>query len=171
MNTLEAIYSRRSIRAFSAKEVDGKYIEQLIKAAMYAPSARNTQSWSFIVVNQKERLEQLSDIHPYAKMLKSASAAILVCGDLQLEESLIYQIQNCSAATQNILLAAHEMDLGAVWLGIQPREDRIIKMIDFFKLPSHIVPITLVAIGHKVESPPIPERNVKDKLRYDVWGD
>lgn len=171
MNTLDAIFSRRSIRSFKNKSVAPDLIQQILKAAMYAPSARNTQSWSFIVVDDRERLDKLAEIHPYAKMLKTAAIAILVCGDLLMEESIIYQIQNCSAATQNILLATHDLGMGAVWLGIQPREDRIIKMRDFFKLPKHIAPITLVALGYPTDSPPIPERMNIERVKYNFWSD
>ncbi len=170
MDTLKAIHSRRSIRKFTGKPVEQNALHEILKAAMFAPSARNTRAWYFIVEENSERLIQLADIHPYGKMLSTAGAAILVCGDLEREGSLLYHVQNCSAATQNALLAAHEMGLGAVWLGIQPREQRIRDMARFFNLPDHIVPVTLIAIGQPLEIPATPERFMPERVFYGTWG-
>jgi nitroreductase len=169
MNTLEAINTRRSIRKFTGEPVDRVMLQKVLHAAMYAPSARNTRPWYFLVEQDPERLVRLAGIHPYGKMLSSAGAAILVCGDLKREESLVYHVQNCSAATQNALLAAHELGLGAVWLGIQPREKRVRDMRSFFHLPSHIEPITLVAIGHPKEHPASPDRFMPERIIYGQW--
>jgi nitroreductase len=171
MNTLDAIFSRRSIRKFDGRPVGRAILLQILKAAMYAPSARNSQAWHFIVEEDRARLMQLARIHPYGKMLGEAGAAILVCGDRSIDDSLLYQVQNCSAATQNALLAAHALGVGAVWLGIQPREKRIQDMKEFFKLPGHVVPVSLIAIGHPLEQPAIPERFSPDKIKFGEWSD
>lgn len=169
MHVMEAILSRRSIRKFTPEPIPDELLMSLLKAAMYAPSARNTQAWNFIVVRNKSRLMALAEIHPYAKMLQSADSAILVCGNLAKEPEVPYLLQNCSAATQNILLAAHDSGLGSVWLGIQPREDRILEMGRFFKLPESLVPISLVALGFPDESFPVPERNWKSCIARETW--
>lgn len=166
MNTIEAIFSRRSIRKFTIESISDEHVETILKAAMFAPSARNTQPWYFIVTKERKRLDELAKLHPYAKMLNSATLAILVCGSLQIEPSENYLFQNCSAATQNILLAAHELGLGAVWLGIQPRKDRINKMIDFFHLPDYIIPISLIGIGHPNEIKEAPDRFKQERILY-----
>ncbi len=171
MNTLDAIFSRRSIRKFDGRPVSRELLMQIIKAAMYAPSARNSQAWYFIVEEDRDRLRQLAQIHPYGKMLGKAGAAVLTCGDRSIDEALLYLVQNCSAATQNALLAAHALGLGAVWLGIQPREKRIQDMKDFFKLPGHIVPVSLIAIGNPLEQPGEPIRFRPEKIKFGQWED
>jgi len=171
MNTLESIFSRRSIRKFDGHPIPRDLLLQILKAAMYAPSARNSQAWHFVLEEERERLIQLAGIHPYGKMLDSAGAAILVCGDKKIDESLLYLVQNCAAATQNALLAAHELGLGAVWLGIQPREQRVQSMKEFFNLPDHIVPISLIAVGYPVQQPASVERFKPDRIQYGKWQD
>lgn len=169
MNTIEAIFSRRSIRKFTIEPVSDEYVETLLRAAMFAPSARNSQPWYFVVTKQRKRLDELAKLHPYAKMLNSATLSILVCGSLQIEPSENYLIQNCSAATQNILLAAHELGLGSVWLGIQPRKDRIDKMVEFFRLPDYIIPVSLIGIGHPNEIKNIPDRFIRERIFYETF--
>jgi nitroreductase len=171
MDLIRTILTRRSVRNFKQKAIPNELTKELIRAGMYAPSARNTQPWHFIVTDKREKLDALSEIHPYALMLKKATLAILVCGDLKLENSEYYIIQNCSAATQNILLAAHSLGLGSVWLGIQPRKERIKSMKDFFKLPDHIIPVSLIAVGYPDESVQMPERFKPERIKYDEWKD
>ncbi|MDX9694521.1 MAG: nitroreductase family protein [Bacteroidales bacterium] len=127
MEILEGIITRRSIRKYTDKKISDDQVQMLLKAGMYAPSARNQQPWHFLVINDKRTLNQLSEIHPYAKMLTEAQLSILVCGDETLELSTGYWVVDCSVATQNILLAAHGMGLGAVWLGLlhAKRESRL----------------------------------------------
>lgn len=170
MNTFDSIISRRSIRKFKNIPIEEEKINKLLKAAMYAPSARNVQPWYYIYTENREKLDQLSEIHPYAKMLKEATLAILVCGDLNNEKMSEYIIQNCAAATQNILLAATEIGLGSVWLGIQPREDRILNMKKFFRLPENIIPVSLIAIGYPDEFKETPERFKPDRIKKDFWN-
>ena len=124
MDLLEGIFTRRSIRKYKEGIVTQDQVNILLKAGMYAPSARNQQPWHFVVIQDKTTLKRLSEVHPYAKMLTEAQLAILVLGDETLELSNDYWVVDCSAATQNILLAAHGIGLGAVWLGLHPREER-----------------------------------------------
>lgn len=170
METIDAIFQRRSIRKYRREQIDKKIIDLILRAGMYAPSARNTQPWHFIVTDQRPQLDQLADIHPYGKMLKTATAAILVCGDTDIEKSLIYLVQDCSAATQNMLLAAHNVGLGSVWLGIQPRKKRIDAMRNFFNLPESIVPISLIALGIPDEKKRFPERFDSGRIHYNGWN-
>lgn len=170
MDILNTIITRRSIRKFKKLPIPEEIIEKILTAAMYAPSARNTQAWDFIVINKRTLLDELSDIHPYAKMLKQAPLAILVCGDKNLEENDAYLSINCSAATQNILLATHSFGLGSVWLGVYPREERIKPIKSLLKLTEKCLPISLIAIGWPDEKILQPERFVKEKIHYnDVW--
>jgi len=169
METIQAIISRRSIRKYKSQAVENEKIEQLLKAAMYAPSARNTQSWQFIVISDRAMFDEIRRVHPYAGMLKEATLAILICGDKTLETNEGYLNTNCSASTQNILLAAHDLGLGSVWLGVYPREERMNALSSLFKLPEHIIPISLVAVGYPAEAKETPDRFLPERIHYNKW--
>ena len=117
---MDAILTRRSIRHYTAQPVAEELITGFLKAAMAAPSAGNEQPWEFVVLTERTILDRIPSFHPYAAMLREAPAAILVCGDLAREKHEGYWVQDCSAATENILIAVNEKGLGAVWLGIFP---------------------------------------------------
>jgi len=170
MDAIENLLTRRSIRKFADSPVDNDLVDKMLQAAMYAPSARNTMAWNFVVINKRELLDKLSVIHPHARMLKMAPLAILVCGDKKLEPSEAYLSINCSAATQNILLAAHALGLGSVWLGVYPRLERMEPIRDLLKLPAENMPVSLIAIGWPDEKISHPERYSKEKIHYnDSW--
>lgn len=169
MNCIETILTRRSIRKYTNQEVTDTEVDLLIKAGMYAPSAVNKQPWHFIVLRNKALLAQISENHPNAHMLKEASVGITVCLDLSLEHAPGYGYQDCAAATQNILLAAHSLNLGAVWLGVYPRENRLADMKKLLALPEHIMAFSIIAIGHPDESKPDPQRFDKTKIHHNKW--
>ncbi|NTW33233.1 MAG: nitroreductase family protein [Bacteroidetes bacterium] len=169
MDSFDAIFNRRSIRKYETKAVEEEKINKLLKAAMYAPNANDTQAWQFIVINDRNILDAITKIHPYAKMLEKAPLAILVCGDKRLEKTEAYLNTNCSAATQNLLLAAYSLDLGSVWLGIYPREPRMKGLSELLNLPENLVPISLVAIGYPAEKTAIPERFKQEKIHYNKY--
>ncbi len=169
MNTLEAIFSRRSVRNFKKKAIDKDTLYTLIKSGMQAPSAMNYQPWHFIITTDKAILREIVNFHPYAEMLLEASAAISVCGDLNIEKSEGYNAVNCSAATQNILLAAHELGLGAVWLGIYPRKKRIKELKRVLKIPEHILPISLIAVGYPAVSKSPINRYRESRVHFEVF--
>jgi len=170
MDAFENIISRRSIRKFTSQSIDEKICDKLLEAAMYAPSARNTQAWSFVVVNERRLLDRLSEIHPYSQMLRQAPLAILVCGNKSLESNEGYLCVNCAAATQNILLAAHHFGLGSVWLGVYPREERMKGICSLLNLPEDTLPVSLIAIGWPDEKKAHPQRFSKEKIHYnDRW--
>ena len=170
MEALEAILSRRSIRRYRSKPVPEKTVSELLRAAMSAPSANNLQPWHFVVVDDRAVLDAIQEFHPYSKMLSEAPLAILVCGDSRAEDKQSYMIQDCSAATQNLLLAAHAKDLGAVWLGIHPRQGRVEGCRKLFDLPDHILPLALIAVGHPAESKPRADRFDPSRVRRNRWG-
>jgi len=169
MKTLEAIYTRRSVRKYKPGAVSRQHLEEIIKAGMYAPSARNKQPWHFVLVDQTARLEELSEAHPYGKMIADAGAAILVCGDTIIEETESFLIQGCSAATQNILLAAHDLGYGTVWLGMHPREERLAAIRKLFHIPDHIVAVSLIVVGLPDESKEMPDRFLKERIHFGGW--
>ena len=169
MDTFEAIKTRRSIRKFKKREIPDDLTEKILEAGMYAPSARNQQPWHFILVTREELKEKLMKAHPYASMLREAPLAILVCGDTDLELSHGYWPVDCSAATQNILLAAHAGGLGAVWLGVHPRQERKDAIRKIFNLPETVQPFSLVALGYPDEKKDTPDRWKPEIIHFNEW--
>ena len=125
---LESILTRRSIRSYKSDPVPAEILDQLIRAGMSAPSAWNEQIWHFVVITDRQKLDMIPRFHRYAQMLKSAPAAILVCGDISLEKEKGFWYQDCAAAAENILVAANMLGLGGVWVGIYPIKERIQKI-------------------------------------------
>jgi len=169
MELYEGLLSRRSIRKYTGEKISDRDIELIIKAGMYAPSANNKRPWHFIVVDDREVIEKIMKAHPYAAMLKNASHAIVVCGDLKKQNAPGYYLLDCSAATQNILLAAHALGYGAVWLGVEPREERIKAISEIFKLPPDIRPVSVISVGVPAEKPAFPNRFEPEKIRRNKW--
>jgi len=169
MDTQKAILTRRSIRKYTSQTISDDLIRDLIEAGVHAPSARNIQPWHFIVVTERTMLDKLAIAHPYAKMLKQATLAILICGDKQLQEAEGYIVQDCSAATQNILLSAHAHGLGAVWLGMFPREERIRKVSELLEIPAHILPVSLISIGYPDEHKEAPDRYKTERIHLNKF--
>lgn len=166
----DILFSRRSIRKYiKGKEVEDEKVEYILKAAMYAPSANNKRNWEFIVVKNRDTLNKIMDVHPYAKMLETASMAVVVCGDLSDESGKLYWQQNCSAALENMMLAAKAKDLGTVWLGVAPREERMNEIIKLFNLPDNIKPLGIVVVGYPDGEPAAPERFEPNKIHYEKF--
>jgi nitroreductase len=146
---IHTILTRRSIRSYTAEPVGEESIKTLLEAAMAAPSASNLKPWHFVVVTDRQTLDRLAEVHPFGKMLFEAPLCIAVCGDPAISSQ--YWVQDCSAATENLLLAAVALGLGAVWLGVHPREERIQAIRDVLNIPESIVPLNLISIGHPAE--------------------
>lgn len=160
---VEVIMTRSSVRSYSDKPVGRESVETLLRAAMAAPSAVNKQPWVFVTVDDKALLSALAEALPNAKMTAGAQLAVVVCGDMRktLEgESAQYWIQDCSAATENLLLAAHAQGLGAVWTGVYPNSARIEAVRSILGLPSYIVPLNVIPVGY-----PASENTPKDKWK------
>jgi len=169
MDTIEAIHTRRSIRQYQDKSIPNKTIRELLAAAMAAPSARNQQPWEFIVITERKLLEKIPTINPFANMAKRAPLAILICGNLEIETSPGYWVIDCAAATQNLLLAAHALGLGAVWTGTYPNEDRMDGYTDLFDLPEYILPHSLVVLGYPDEEPSEEDRFLEERIHHNGW--
>ncbi len=170
MNNLDFIFQRRSIRKYTGEAVDKKTIEQLLSAAMSAPSACAKDPWRFIVVHNKETLQKISEGLPNGKFLPDAPVGIVICGDIESAHAneLSYMLQDCSAAIENLLLAVTALGLGACWLGVHPREDRVKHIKTIFKLPENIIPVGVIAIGYPAETPAPRQRG---KAEYITWHD
>jgi nitroreductase len=169
MDALEAIFARRSIRCYTAKEVPPQIIHTLLEAGMAAPSANNKQPWHFVVISERAVLDAIPKFHPYSRMLLEAPLAILVCGDSRLESHPGYMAQDLSAAVENILIAAQGLGLGAVWLGVYPREERMAGMKDLLKLPDGIMPFALISIGYPAEEKPPADRYSEQRVHLNQW--
>jgi nitroreductase len=166
---MKAIRARRSIRRFTSEPVSDEAIKALLEAAMSAPSAGNQQPWEFVVTTDRKILDEIPNVHPYAQMCLQAQAAIVVCGNLERDSHRGFWVQDCSAATQNILIAATEKGLGSVWCGVYPREDRMSGLKKLFGLPDHIIPLALIPIGHPAEKKPPSDRFDPARIHYDKW--
>ena len=169
MEAMEAILSRRSIRRYTAEPVPKEVIIELLEAAMSAPSASNEQPWQFVIIDDRRILDEIPKFHPYAHMLKEASWTIAVCGDLNLEMMSGYWIQDCSAATQNILIAANARGLGAVWLGVYPHEERAKTVQKLLGLPEHVIPLCFISIGYPAEKKPPSNRYNASRVHHNQW--
>ncbi len=169
MDAMEAILSRRSIRRYTGEPVPEELIRELLEAAMSAPSASNEQPWQFVIIDDRRILDEIPRFHPYAHMLKEASWAIAVCGDLNLEMMSGYWIQDCSAATQNILIAAHAKGLGAVWLGVYPNGERVKTVQKLLGLPEHVIPLCFISIGYPAEEKPPANRYSESRVHHNHW--
>ena len=169
METLEAIYTRRSIRKFSAEPVKETDLEKILKAAMCAPSANHETPWHFIVVKDRKLLEEIPKISRWAQMASQAALAIIVCGDRNLETGKGYWPLDCSAATQNILLAAHSLGYGAVWTAVYPDDEKIGLVSKLFNIPKNVIPLCIVPIGRPDQKPAAAERYDESRVHADRW--
>ena len=166
---IDAILTRRSIRKYTAEPVSDQLINKLLEAAMSAPSAGNQQPWHFIVIQDKNTLNKITEFHPHAQMLKEASAAIVICGDESLEKHKGFWVQDCSAATENVLIAANCLGLGAVWLGVYPREDRVNNLRNLLGAPDNIIPFCIVSLGYPAEHKEPANRFDQNRIHYEKW--
>jgi nitroreductase len=165
------IFGRRSIRVYSPGEVSEPVLTRLLEAAMAAPSAMTKDPWRFVVVRNKKTLTKLAALHPGAAMLASASVAIVVCGDLDaaFERQVSYLLQDCSAAIENLLLAAHAQGLGACWVGIHPGEPLIKQVRGLLSLPAAFIPVAAVSLGQPGEQPAPRTRYNPANVRAEKW--
>ncbi len=170
---LKVIYTRRSVRSYADKEIPEEDILKILKAAMLAPSAGNEQPWHFIVVRSREKLRKLAEAHPYGKMVARAAAAIIVCCDPKLSKyPYPMWVQDCSAATQNILLAARALGIGSVWIGVYPVEDRMEAIRNVLGIPRDVIVFSLVPLGYPHSENDFyeaPDRFKEERIHYDGW--
>lgn len=170
MDAMHAILTRRSIRQYTPAPIDDDIIQEILRAGMSAPSAGNEQPWHFIVIRERHLLNQIPTFHPYAAMLNQATIAILVCGDTSLEKHRGFWVQDCSAATENMLIAIRAMELGAVWLGIFPRKERMEGLRRLLDIPEHIIPFALIPIGYPAETKPPANRFDPSRVHQNHWS-
>lgn len=166
---MDTILKRRSIRRYTEKEVSDDLIKKLLKAGMAAPSAGNAQTWEFVVIDQADIMEKIPKIHRYAQMVPEASKLILVCGNKDLEKYDDFWIQDCSAASQNILLAATANDLASVWLGVYPVQKRIDALKKLLNLPDNLIPFSIIPVGYPAAEKEPNDRYIESKVHYNKF--
>ena len=169
MDALTALFTRRSIRSFEKRAVSEEMIRTLLDAAMSAPSAGNQQPWQLVVLDDRRVLEKAAAAHPYAPMAAHAPVAIVVCGDTRLERHTGYWVQDCSAAVQNLLLAAHARGLGAVWTGIYPRSERVQAFQDLLHIPGEVIPLAMVVLGYPAQPAAPVDRFLAERVHRNGW--
>jgi len=169
MDAMEAILSRRSVRKYTKEPVSDESVKEILEAAMNAPSAGNEQPWHFVIVRDRKILDEIPKVHPYAQSVKTASVAVVVCGDLKAEVYGGFWVQDCSAAAENILIAVQAKGLGSVWLGIHPITERVNGMRKLLKLPDHVIPLAVIPIGYPEEHKPPANRFNASRIHNDSW--
>jgi nitroreductase len=170
MNTLEAIHTRRSIRKYTDQPISEDVVDKIIAAGMSAPSAGNQQPWQFVVIDDKKLLAKIASINQWATMAKEAPLGIIVCGDLSLEKHKGFWVQDCSACIQNMLLASHELGLGAVWTAAYPIQEKIDGLKGVAKIESKdIIPLAFIVIGYPGQKLPGVDRFKKERIHHNKW--
>lgn len=170
---LDNIMTRTSVRAYEDKPVEEAKVEQMLRAAMAAPTAINKQPWDFVIVDDPVKLKELADSLPNARMVAKAPLAIVVCGNFRKTiegDGHDNWIADASAATENLLLAAHSLGLGAVWTGVYPSFHRVGIIQEVLNLPDHIVPLSLVPIGYPAETPQPKDKWNQDNVHRNGWN-
>ncbi|WP_367277579.1 nitroreductase family protein [uncultured Alistipes sp.] len=169
---LDNLMTRTSIRAYRDRPVEDEKVETLLRAAMAAPSAGNKQPWKFVVIKDKQILKSLSEHFNTMKMAEHAPLAIVVCGDMEKTfpaDGRDYWVEDTSAASENLLLAAHAMGLGAVWCGIYPMQERVAWLKQLLRLPENIVPLNVIPIGYPAEDPAPKDKWDPAHIHYETW--
>lgn len=166
------IFKRASVRKYTDQPITKEQIEILLRAGMAAPSAKNVQPWEFIVIQKKETILKITEFHPYSSMLKESPLVIVVCGNeskINIGDVEELWSQDCSAATQNILLEATDLGLGGVWLGVYPKQDIMKNLAELLILPKYVIPFSIISIGYpEGEVQPKDKFNSKN-IHYEKW--
>ncbi len=171
MDLFEAIHTRRSIRKYQDRDIPDDLTQKLLAAAMMAPSTGDARPWHFVLIRDSDIKDRIKDVHPYVGMIGRAPLGILVCADLTQEKFPGFWTQDCSAAMQNLLLAAHASGLGAVWTGIYPVEERVERCKAICSLPEQIMPLGLAVLGWPAQQVSSKERFSKDRVHLNRWGE
>ena len=169
---LNAIQTRASVRQFTGEKICDEQIQTLLRCAMSAPSAINKQPWAFVVVTEDSLLRQMGEAFPYSRCGNGAACAFVMCGDLSKAiegEGQGFWINDVSAATENLLLAAHAMGLGAVWTGVYPSSERTAQVQAMLGLPEHIIPMCIVPVGVPAEQPAVKQKFKEENIHYNRW--
>ncbi len=171
-DTLKTIFARKSVRSYRSEPVSDEKLQMLVRAGMAAPTAVDKRPWEFVVVTDRAVLKQLADALPYAKMADRAAAAIVVGGDVRKQWGGMesdYWIMDCSAATQNILLAAESMGLGAVWTAVYPEDSRVRAVRQILGIPPHVVPLNVIPVGLSAGREKPKDKYDPKQIHWNKW--
>jgi len=168
MDAMQAILTRRSIRRYTEDAITPGMVTELLKAAMSAPTAAN-EPWDFVVIRDRNTFDGVRKFHPHAEMLKQAQVGILVCADPTRETLKGRWPLDCAAATENILIAANALGLGACWVGIYPVEERMVGLRGLLAIPDHVIPLSMVSLGYPAEKKKPPDRFRPERIHHDRW--
>ncbi|MFC1501596.1 nitroreductase family protein [Elusimicrobiota bacterium] len=165
------IHSRKSVRNFTGKSVSKVDLEKIVKAGMAAPTAVNKQPWSFVIVTEKKKMNELSAGLPYASMLSKAGAAIIVCAEPEKAAggSKEYAVIDASLASENILLAIEAIGLGAVWTAAYPSEERMELVRKVLDIPKNIIPLNVIPVGHPTGEDKPKDKFKKENIHWETW--
>lgn len=169
---LNAIQTRVSVRQFTGEKISNEQINTLLRCAMAAPSAINKQPWAFLVVTDEALLQRMGEAFPFSRCGNGAACAFVMCGDMTKTiegEGQSFWINDVSAATENLLLAAHAMGLGAVWTGVYPSRERTAQVQELLGLPEYIIPMCIVPVGIPAEQPAVKQKFKEENVHYNRW--
>lgn len=174
MDALENIFSRRSIRKFTDRSISDEDLHTILHAGMTGPVCVNARDWSFLVIRDKEMLNKMADVNGRpAEPLRNASLGILVLGDLEraFPRAKDYWIIDGAIASENIILAAHALGIGSVWLGTYPQTDRVEGQRELFNLPDTVIPHSIIALGYPDEEPADDKKGFyeEDRVHFEKW--
>lgn len=160
MDALETIKTRTSSRSYLDKPIPNEELMKIVRAGLEAPSARNYRPFRLHIIKTRKILDHIASLSPTKAMLHEAPVAILVSGDIEIQNIRCYLHQDCSALTQNMMLAAHSLGIGSCWLGIQDESSFQSEISSLLKLPPNLIPISFVALGY------VKDRSKPKKERY-----
>jgi nitroreductase len=173
MNAIDAIFNRKSVRNFiKDKEVSSEDLDTILRAGMAAPTAKNMQPWSFVLLTDREIMDKLGNALPYCKMIHQATAAIIVCAHPEwsiADKKIEYSIIDACAATENILIAAEALGLGAVWTAVYPREDRMHPTREIIGIPGDIIPLNVIPIGYPDGQDKAKDKYKPERIHRNKW--
>ena len=182
-SALDVIMTRTSIRSFTGEAVSKDQLETILKAGMAAPTAMNGQPWRFVVVTDQDKIKETFGAGPRSEMFTTAGAVIVVCGQTssmgkpfgqpdgpEVEMPNMFWYEDCSAAAENILLAAHALGLGAVWTGVYPNMERCGAVANVIGTPEYIIPLCVVYAGYPDEQPAPKQKYDPERVSYNAYG-
>ena len=169
MDTLEAIHTRPQHSQVRRPSRIARTGAEALGGGHAGTQRRNQQPWQFVVIDDRHLLGQIGQMFSNARMAEHAPLGILICGDLHEETSPGYWVVDCAAAAENMLLAAHALGLGAVWTGVYPREERMAGLSKLVGTPEHVIPHSLIIVGHATEQVPPQSRYLPDRVRQNHW--
>ncbi len=171
---IDCIMTRASVRSYTDRQVDDSTVNKILRAGMAAPTAANQQPWHFVVITEQSLKDSITSAFEYTKMVEGCSFTVVVCGDMDnLFQGDIpdggFWVEDCSAASENMLLAAHALGVGGVWCGIYPLKDREQRLRDILNLPTNLTPLNVMAFGYPAQPVTPKDKWMPAKIHYNAY--